>query len=79
MKKSEAGALSGPHAAHTRTTLVFTAVLAGLICVNLVYFLSTHTRIMQQLHANRLGALPSLYVLHCMTCWACTVQQQQRQ
>ncbi|WIA31646.1 hypothetical protein OEZ86_002526 [Tetradesmus obliquus] len=54
MKKSEAGALSGPHAAHTRTTLVFTAVLAGLICVNLVYFLSTHTRIMQQLHANRL-------------------------
>jgi hypothetical protein len=56
MKKSEGGALSGVHAAHTRTTLVFIAVLAALICVNLVYFLSTHTRIMHQLHTNRLGA-----------------------
>jgi hypothetical protein len=36
---------------------VFIAVLAALICVNLVYFLSTHTRIMHQLHVDRQGAL----------------------
>eukprot|EP00882_Tetradesmus_deserticola_P023409 GHRQ01025472.1.p1 GENE.GHRQ01025472.1~~GHRQ01025472.1.p1 ORF type:complete len:252 (+),score=57.51 GHRQ01025472.1:466-1221(+) len=54
MKKSEGGALSGAHAAQARTTLLFIAVLAALICANLVYFLSTHTRIMHQLHASRL-------------------------